>query len=91
MCDLGVVGDTLVFGLVSGSGAFVEVLPTFVLVSRMQFTQRYRDNVTSFNTAPSSRLVTMVGVVLSRVSVFRVGLGVSGNLPSKSVPLACLF
>jgi hypothetical protein len=35
--------------------------------------------ITSFNTASSSRLETMVGGVLVRVSVFRVGVGVSGS------------
>ena len=40
VCDLGVVDDSLIFGLVCGSGSFTPVLPTFVLVSRMQFTQR---------------------------------------------------
>jgi hypothetical protein len=43
VCDLGAVGASLIFGLVRGAGAFAVVLPTFVLVSRMQFTQRYRD------------------------------------------------
>jgi hypothetical protein len=51
---LGVVGVSSLFGLVRGSGTFVEVLPTFVLVSRIQFAQRYRDNATSFNASSSS-------------------------------------
>ena len=58
-----------------GLHAFAAVLPTFVLVSRMQFAQRYRGNATSFSAESSSRLETMVGGVLTRVSVFRVGLG----------------
>ncbi len=40
--------------------------------------KRYRGNATSFSAASSSRLETMVGGVLVRVSVFRVGVGVSG-------------
>jgi hypothetical protein len=42
--DLGVVVTSSIFGLVRGSGAFAPVLPTFVLVSRMQFAQQYRDS-----------------------------------------------
>ncbi len=76
---LGEVIDSLIFGLVRGSGAFAAVLPTFVLVSRIQLTQRYRVNATSFNEASSSRLETMVVGVLVRDSVFRVGLGVGGS------------
>jgi hypothetical protein len=79
VCDLGVVVTTLIFGLVRGTGAFSVVLPTFVLVSRMQFAKRYRGNVTSFSVASSSRLETMVGGALTRTSAFRVGLGVSGT------------
>jgi hypothetical protein len=39
---------TCLFSLIfpSGAGAFAAVLPTFVLVSRMQFAQRYRGNDT---------------------------------------------
>jgi hypothetical protein len=77
VCDLGVVGVSLIFGLVRGTGTFVPVLPTFV--SRIQFAQRYRDNVTFFSAASSSRLEAMVGGVLTRVSTFRVVLGVSGD------------
>jgi hypothetical protein len=43
VCDLGAVGATLIFGLVRAAGAFALVLPAFVLVSRIQFSQRYRD------------------------------------------------
>ena len=78
MCDLGVVGASLIFGLVRGAGAFDAVLPTYVLVSRIQFAQRYRDNATSFITVSSSRLEAMVDGALARASAFRVGLGVSG-------------
>jgi hypothetical protein len=35
VCDLGAVGVSSIFGLVGGTGTFTEVLPTFVLVSRM--------------------------------------------------------
>jgi hypothetical protein len=35
VCDLGVVDVSSIFGLVRGSGTFVWVLPTFVLVSRI--------------------------------------------------------
>ena len=77
VCDLGAVGASLIFGLVRGAGAFPAVLPTLVLVSRMQLAQRYRGNATSFSAASSSRLQTMVGGALVRVSAFRFGLGVS--------------
>jgi hypothetical protein len=35
VCDLGVVGVSLIFGLIRGAGAFAPVLPTFVLLPRM--------------------------------------------------------
>jgi hypothetical protein len=75
---LGAVGASSIFGLVRGAGAFAAVLPTFVLVSRMQFAQRYRGNATSFSAASSSRREAMVGGALARVLAFRVGLGVGG-------------
>jgi hypothetical protein len=78
VCGLGVVGASLIFGLVRGAGAFAAVLPTFVLASRMQFAQRYRGNATSFSAASSSRREAMVGGALARASAFRVGLGVGG-------------
>ena len=37
---LGEVGASLTFGVVRGAGAFAAVLPTFVLVSRIQLAQR---------------------------------------------------
>ena len=43
-CDLGAVGASSIFGLVRGAGVFAAVLPTFVLVSRVQLAQRYRGN-----------------------------------------------
>jgi hypothetical protein len=78
VCDLGVVGASSIFGLVRGSGAFAEVLPTLVLVSRFQLAQRYRDFGHFLSAASSSRLKTMVGDVLTRASALRVGLGVGG-------------
>ena len=78
VCGLGAVGASLAFGLVRGAGAFAAVLPTFDLVSRIQFSQRYRDNVTSFSATSSSRREAMVGDALARASAFRVGLGVGG-------------
>jgi hypothetical protein len=47
VCDLGVVDDLSILGWVRGSGAFTEVLPTFVLVSKMKLAQHYRVMVTS--------------------------------------------
>ena len=78
VCGLGAVVVSLVFGLVRGTGDFAAVLPSFALVSRIPFAQRYRDNTTSFSGASSSRRETMVGGALVRASVFRVSLGVSG-------------
>ena len=78
MCGLGVVGASLVFGLVRGTGVFTTVLSSFALVSRMPFTERYRVNSTSFKSASSSRLETMVDGALERASAFRVDLGVGG-------------
>ena len=54
VCGLGEVVDSLVFTLVRGNGAFTVVLLTFVLVSRMQFAQQYRDDVHFLSTASSS-------------------------------------
>jgi hypothetical protein len=78
VCDLGAVDASLIFGLVRGTGAFAAVLPTFVLVSRMQFAQRYRGNAISFSATSSSRHKAMVGGALARDSALRVGLGVGG-------------
>jgi hypothetical protein len=78
VCDLGAAGVSLIFGLIRGSGAFDEVLPTFVLVSRMQLAQQYRGNGHFLSGVSSSRHETMVGGALTRVSTFRVGVGVSG-------------
>ncbi len=75
---LGVVGTSLVFGLVRGSGVFTEVFPSFALVSRMPFAQHNHGFGHFFSTTSSSRRETMVVSALTRVSTFRVGLGVSG-------------
>jgi hypothetical protein len=83
VCCLGVVGASLVFGLVRGSGAFVTVLPSVVLVSRIHLAQRYRGNIaTSFSAASSSRREAMVGGVLTRAYLLTsaLSLGISGLL-----------
>jgi hypothetical protein len=54
VCGLGAVGASLVFGLVRGTGAFVTVLPSVVLVSRIQLAPRYRGNITTSFSAESS-------------------------------------
>ena len=78
VCGLGAVGASLVFRLVCGAGAFPAVLPTLVLVSRLQLAQRYRGFGHFLSAASSSRLQTIVGGALVRASAFRFGLGVSG-------------
>jgi hypothetical protein len=85
VCGLGVVGVSLVFGLVRGSGAFAAVLPSFPLVSRMPFAQHNRGFGHFFSATSSSRREVMVGGVLARTSSFLVGLGVSvGTIVSGS-------
>ena len=44
VCDLGAVvaSSTSTFGFRRGSGTVATVLPTFVLVSRMQLAEQYR-------------------------------------------------
>ncbi len=44
VCDLDAVGASSIFGLVRGAGAFAEVIPTFVLVSRKYLEKQYRDH-----------------------------------------------
>jgi hypothetical protein len=78
VCGLGAVGASSILGLVRGAGAFAAVLPTLVLVSRMQLAQRYRGFGHFLSAASSSRLQTMVGGALVKASAFRFGLGVSG-------------
>jgi hypothetical protein len=72
---LGVVVVSSIFGLVRGVGAFTTVLPTFVLVSRIQLAEQYRGNGHLLSATSSSRRETMVGDTLTRVSALRVGLG----------------
>ena len=71
VCGLGAVVASLVFGLVRGAGAFAAV-------SGMPFAQHNRGFGHFLSAASSSRLQTMVGGALVRVSAFRFGLGVSG-------------
>jgi hypothetical protein len=78
VCGLGVVGASLVFGSVRGTGAFTVVLPSFPLVSRISFTQPNHGFGHFFSTTSSSRREAMVDGALVRASAFRVGLGVSG-------------
>jgi hypothetical protein len=54
------------------------VFPSFALVSRMPFAQHNHGFGHFFSTTSSSRRETMVVSALTRVSTFRVGLGVSG-------------
>ncbi len=61
-CDLGVVDTSSIFGWVRGAGAFVPVLPTFVLVSRMQLAQQYRGNDHFLITSSSSWRETMTPI-----------------------------
>jgi hypothetical protein len=86
VCDLGAVGASSIFGWVRGAGAFAAMLPTFVLVSRMQLAQQYRGNGHFLRVASSSRHKAMVGGALARASALRVGLGVSG---ATIVPGSC--
>ena len=47
VCDLGAVGDSSIFGLVRGSGAFAVVLPTLVLVSNYRYSHSLTNEVCS--------------------------------------------
>ena len=78
VCGLGAVGASSILELMRGARAFAAVLPTWVLVSRLQLAQRYRGFGHFLSAASSSRLQTMVGGDLVRASAFRFGLGVSG-------------
>ncbi len=78
VCDLGTVGSSSIFGWVRGDGVFTVVIPTFVLVSRIHLAQQYRVNGHFLSAASSSRHKAMVGVALTRVSVF-FDVSVSGN------------
>ncbi len=86
VCDLGAVGASSILGWVRRAGALAAVLPTFVLVSRMQLTQQYHGNGYFLSAASSSRHKAMVGGALARASALRVGLGVSG---ATIVPGSC--
>jgi hypothetical protein len=81
MChgDLGAVDASLILGLIRGTGAFNVTLPTFVLVSRIHLAQQYRGNDHFLSATSSSKHETMVDGALVRVSLLRVGLGVSGT------------
>jgi hypothetical protein len=85
VCGLGVVGVSLAFGLVRGAGTFAVVLPSFALVSKMPFAQRYRGNATSFRAASSSRREVMVGGALVRCRLFVRRRLFSTRTPSVSV------
>ena len=53
VCGLGAVGASFVFGLARGAGAFVVVLPTFALLSRMRLAQHNRGFGHFFSAASS--------------------------------------
>ncbi len=78
VCGLGAVGASSIFGLVRRAGDFAAVLPTFVLVTRLQLAQLYRGNGHFLSAVSSSRHDAMVGGALARASALRVGLGVGG-------------
>ena len=80
VCDLGVVGAPLIFGLVRRAGAFTGGLLTFASVSEIQLAQHNRGNKYHYVSAAfPSGLGVMVGDTLSRVSALHVGLGVGGT------------
>ena len=78
MGGLCVVVTSPMFGFVRRTGTFTSVFPSFVLVSRIQLAEQYRDNDHFLNTVSSSRRETMVGGTLARASDLSVGLGVGG-------------
>jgi hypothetical protein len=78
VCGSGALGVSSIFGLVRRSGAFDVVLPTFVLVSRIQVAQQYRGNGHFLNSVSPSRREVIVGDALTRASTLCVGLGVGG-------------
>ncbi len=74
-----------VFGLVRRAGAFAVVLPTFVLVSRIQISEQYRCNDHFLSAVSSSRCETIVVDALVRALSLSVDLGVGGAaVPSGS-------
>ena len=78
VCDLGVVGAPLIFGLARGAGAFAGGLLTFALVSGLQLAQHNCGKCHFFSAAFPSQTEAMVGGALARASVLHVGLGVGG-------------
>ena len=79
VCDLGVVGVPLIFGLSRGSGTFAGGLLTFTLASGFQLAQHNCGKYHFFSGAFPSQLETMVGGALERVSSLHVVLGVGGT------------
>ena len=78
VCDLGVVGAPLIFGLARGAGAFAWGLLTFALVSGLQLAQHNCGKCHFFSAAFPSQTEAMVGGALARASALHVGLGVGG-------------
>ncbi len=69
MCDLGVVGASSIFGWVRGTGVFTVVLPTFVLVPRMQLARQHCGHGHFLRSVSSSWRKAMVVGALARASV----------------------
>ncbi len=68
VCDLGVVGAPLIFGLARRAGAFAGGLLAFALVSGFQFAQHNRGKCHFFDASFSSQLEATVGGALARAS-----------------------
>ncbi len=79
VCDLGVVGVPLIFGLTRRTGDFPGGLLTFALVSGFQLAQHNRGKYHFFREVFSSQLEAMVGGALTRTSDLHVDLGVGGT------------
>ena len=79
MCDLGVVGVPLIFGLARGSGVFAGGLLTCALVSGFQLAQHNCGKCHFFITVFPSQLEVMVDGALTRTSSSHVGLGDGGT------------
>ena len=79
VCDLGVVGSPLIFGLARGAGVFAGGLLTFALVSGFQLAQRNCGKCHLFRAVFPSQLEVMVTGALARASTLYVGLGVGGT------------
>jgi hypothetical protein len=67
VCGLGAVGASLVFGLVRGTGAFAAVLPSVVLVSRIQLAR-----ASAFRVGLGVSGVTIVSGSCARPSISRI-------------------